>query len=568
MTFRKIRNIVSQLTLLTILGGSNLFMLLRRSVGPSDSALEQAIGLSLDPILILCVAIALVLTPIWLGWNFPRIRARLNGSLGVLLLANGATLIGLLLVSTRTTPPPASPSPRPVVKETLRLPVQPAPKTTLVQDSPPPPAPKASLSPSRLSTPTPQVKVAPPPTPSIQEPRENPYSEIDAHALAAPPSVESNISTLARYLVKPAKNDRERIRAIHRWVADRIAYDTLSFFQGDYPDQSAENTLRTRLSVCAGYANLVHALAQKSSVETVVISGYARDADSNGEKTEGDAHAWNAVNLDGRWHLMDATWAAGSVSQARGFQKEYNDFYFLTEPRAFLNSHWPEQDKWQLRESAISWEDFQNQPLLHSEFYSAGLSLPPGTTKELKVAPVGVLEIEVPQDILLKASLQDEAGLTRKGAVRILRQAARATVSVKAPKAGNYKLSLYAGSAHSSRFEGVASFIVSASRGGLDGYPDLSLSLQKVGGTVSAPTEGVVAPGPQQFDLVVPGATTVFVDTWEQALERDGDHFTGQVVLRVGESKVYAQFDEKNAEQVASYRVRYKANTSPARPRS
>ncbi|HPS92175.1 MAG TPA: hypothetical protein PKV33_08465, partial [Methanothrix sp.] len=48
------------------------------------------------------------------------------------------------------------------------------------------------------------------------------YEKIDLHALNAPTSAEATIGSLATYLIEPAKNDREKARAIFRWIAENI----------------------------------------------------------------------------------------------------------------------------------------------------------------------------------------------------------------------------------------------------------------------------------------------------------------------------------------------------------
>jgi len=55
------------------------------------------------------------------------------------------------------------------------------------------------------------------------------YEEIDSHALNAPASAEGNVSSLAVYLAKPAKNDREKARAISGG-SQRTSTTTLTFF--------------------------------------------------------------------------------------------------------------------------------------------------------------------------------------------------------------------------------------------------------------------------------------------------------------------------------------------------
>ncbi|MCS7045368.1 MAG: transglutaminase-like domain-containing protein, partial [Gemmataceae bacterium] len=56
-----------------------------------------------------------------------------------------------------------------------------------------------------------------------------PYKAIDQHALKAPPEAEASLDSLAEYLAKPCKTDRDKARAIYRWITDRIAYDVERF---------------------------------------------------------------------------------------------------------------------------------------------------------------------------------------------------------------------------------------------------------------------------------------------------------------------------------------------------
>lgn len=53
----------------------------------------------------------------------------------------------------------------------------------------------------------------------------------------------------------------------------------------------------------------------------------------------------------------------------------FDDFYFLTEPREFINSHFPDEENWQLLDTPISLEQFERIPLKTSAFYTLGLTL-------------------------------------------------------------------------------------------------------------------------------------------------------------------------------------------------
>lgn len=53
----------------------------------------------------------------------------------------------------------------------------------------------------------------------------------------------------------------------------------------------------------------------------------------------------------------------------------YDDFYFLTDPEDFINSHCPDEQEWQLLDDPIPLEEFEKRVLKTSEFYRLGLTL-------------------------------------------------------------------------------------------------------------------------------------------------------------------------------------------------
>ena len=72
------------------------------------------------------------------------------------------------------------------------------------------------------------------------------YQRIDTHVLQTPNQMETSVQTLAAYLVKPARNEHEKIRAIFRWVTENIAYDIDGYFSGQYGDLSPDGVLKSR----------------------------------------------------------------------------------------------------------------------------------------------------------------------------------------------------------------------------------------------------------------------------------------------------------------------------------
>jgi hypothetical protein len=188
---------------------------------------------------------------------------------------------------------------------------------------------------------------ASPPGEHSRQPGGDDYRAIDRHALSTPRAAEQSIETLAAYLVKPAKDDREKVRAVFRWVADRIAYDTSYSFE-----QEAEVVLKRRTGVCQGYANLFQELCAGGGVEAAVIGGTARGGGLI------DRHAWNAVKLDGAWRLVDVTWAAGGLSEDT-YCKDFKEIFYLAAPEQMILDHFPDDPAWQLLDPPVTAEDYQ-----------------------------------------------------------------------------------------------------------------------------------------------------------------------------------------------------------------
>ncbi len=197
--------------------------------------------------------------------------------------------------------------------------------------------------------------------------------DLERHALAAPPEAEASIEALGRYLAKGAKDDRAKARAVYRWVTDRIAYDAASFFAGAPGDNSAAAVLKSRLAVCEGYSNLYEALGGQAGLDVVKVTGYAKGVSyTPGEQIRSN-HAWNAVKLDGKWRLIDATWGAGNL-RGKQFQKSYRAYFFLVPPEELIFTHFPEDPSWQLLAPAVRPDEFSAWPRVSDLSFPAGLS--------------------------------------------------------------------------------------------------------------------------------------------------------------------------------------------------
>lgn len=196
--------------------------------------------------------------------------------------------------------------------------------------------------------------------------------QFDRYALDAPSDAERSVEELAKYLIKSARNDKEKIRLIFRWITDRIAYDTVSFFSGKSAETDAGSVLKSRKSVCEGYSNLFEALCNVGGIKAVKISGYAKGYGyKNGDKFANSNHAWNAVQLDGQWLMIDSTWGAG-FTEKRTFAKRLNEFYYLTPPEVLIFSHLPKESQYQYIKSPVTKEQFETWPQVNYKLFNVG----------------------------------------------------------------------------------------------------------------------------------------------------------------------------------------------------
>ncbi|CAF3205053.1 unnamed protein product, partial [Rotaria sp. Silwood2] len=179
-----------------------------------------------------------------------------------------------------------------------------------------------------------------------------------------PKSLQQLTETIKTFSKGKSLIDRHWI--IFYWIACNIEYDTVSYFRKDYKDQTAEGVFRTRKGVCAGYANLYKYLCDKLEMQSEVVGGYSKgygfdDRKDAPSKTD---HAWNAVEIDRHWYLMDSTWGAGHLDDAKEFKCKLSSYYFLPRPNEMIYHHLPENEKWQLLRTPIKMTPCLRKPHL------------------------------------------------------------------------------------------------------------------------------------------------------------------------------------------------------------
>ena len=279
------------------------------------------------------------------------------------------------------------------------------------------------------------------PKPTTSAPSAWPWSGAGLHPAVAnmPAQVETSIGSVAQYMADQESDPFLRVKALHDYVADRIAYDAVSYQAGLYPPQDAETVFQTHKAVCAGYANLLKALGDAIGIQILYISGDSRS--SNGT-ISGQGHAWNAVEINQNWYLMDATWDSGYI-QGSEFVKEYETSYLFPPPSVMILSHFPDDPAWQLLDQPLSMGEFLRQPMLRPRFFADGLELLSPTRSQSDVTANAVIQLNNPQQRWLTATYE------RKGRSESSRcydePSQSSTITCQLPGSGTYQVRLFSG---------------------------------------------------------------------------------------------------------------------------
>lgn len=164
-------------------------------------------------------------------------------------------------------------------------------------------------------------------------------------------SSSPTIKDLSNSLTQNLEGSYSKALAIHDWVCNNIYYDydVLNNRTG-YGDYSALGVLRSRHSVCEGYANLTIALLQAAGIPAKKIYGYAVGVVTGDEWPQGiydgssfePNHAWVKAYIGGHWATLDPTWDSvnsyeyGKVNNNSGL---YSYRYFDISPTLFAIDH-------------------------------------------------------------------------------------------------------------------------------------------------------------------------------------------------------------------------------------
>ena len=199
----------------------------------------------------------------------------------------------------------------------------------------------------------------------------------------------SDHKDLAQSITDNFETEEDKAQAIYYWVTHNIKYDMKLFekvkkSKGDKKKYSKQEikekelkevkkTLKSKKGICQQYSRVFQYLCEAVGIQCTYIGGYAKsDPTKSGL---GGKHAWNAVDIDDNWHLVDATFGAGYTDDKKKFHFKFDEVYFGANPEAFKMNHLPSQSKWQLSDEIMEKETYKKNTGIGSGYFKHELNM-------------------------------------------------------------------------------------------------------------------------------------------------------------------------------------------------
>ncbi|CAF0723951.1 unnamed protein product [Didymodactylos carnosus] len=151
----------------------------------------------------------------------------------------------------------------------------------------------------------------------------------------------TSIDNLCRLFYKTGTNSLERVWLLYQWIINN--------------SDESENI-----------PNLFFLCCQKMNIQCKIVSGYIRSLDEN-KNSDPTHHKWNSVFIEECWHLLDIV--------TEMFYEDSQNFYFLPSPDHLIFSHYPNEAKWQLLKTPLTYEQYLSLPRISASYFLLDMHL-------------------------------------------------------------------------------------------------------------------------------------------------------------------------------------------------
>ncbi len=164
---------------------------------------------------------------------------------------------------------------------------------------------------------------------------------------SAAQEAEKKAEWIVENYTDPSMTQTKIARILHDWLIYNTYYD----YTYSRPDRGeASGVLLNGTGVCDGYSKAYILLLSKAGIEALRVTGYVYSSHGTIEP-----HAWNLVQLDGKWYQVDVTWddptdKENLTAKRSGLE---NAMYFRALKRVMNERHFPDAESAELIETLI-----------------------------------------------------------------------------------------------------------------------------------------------------------------------------------------------------------------------
>lgn len=333
-----------------------------------------------------------------------------------------------------------------------------------------------------------------------------------------------------------AKNDFEKTKMAHDFVAVLVSYDAKNFWAGTVPAQDFANVLKTKFAVCEGYSNTLKKFLDTLKISCEIVHGYARGvgtSPASQENPKASNHAWNIVKINGEHYLVDCTWDSGHM-EGRVSKQAYNTDWLFVKPEHFIYSHFPDSAKKQLLDPPVSTEEFTSLPDFRPVFFDItnGANVP---NKIQNCGGVYTWELEAKDGYKLSFAAGN-VSTRRELQDRILTKTIdeKTSVTFSLPESGDYEVQVFYWKQGSKSGAGCGSFVLRSNEGSDILYPTIFPNSGK-NAYIVEPLEMPLKKGEtQKFSVHVENKKFVAVICGREFIQLESDengNFTGEIEI-------------------------------------
>lgn len=114
--------------------------------------------------------------------------------------------------------------------------------------------------------------------------------------------------------ISSSDSDYDKVKYVFETLVEQVDYN---------PDaENNQNIISVFLNgetVCQGYACATQYLLELLEVQSTIVTG----------KADGEAHAWNLVNMDGEYYYVDTTWGNSRYLNENSAEEKYVNYNYL-----------------------------------------------------------------------------------------------------------------------------------------------------------------------------------------------------------------------------------------------